>query len=317
MFLAQSLEVHLCTCVAHVYQEILRKGSILDVAEDLLHGLLGLFGDDLRAGDVSAVLSSVGYGVPHSAETGLIDQVNDQFHLMDALEVCISRIIASLNQRFEACLHKGGNAAAQNSLLTEQVGLSLCLIGCLKEACARSADRKTVCKRQILCLACVILLYSDQARCALACNVLRTNSVARSLRSDHGDVDIFRRYDAAEMNVEAMREHQHITFFQVRLDIFAVQLRLLLIIDQDHDDISLLCSLCRCVYFEALLLCSLPASGSFIQTDDDLASGISQIQCMSMTLAAVADDCDCLAFQKRKIAVFLVKDFCCHTNYLS
>ena len=32
-----------------------------------------------------------------------------------------------------------------------------------------------------------------------------------------------------------------------------------------------------------------------------------------MSLASVADDRDRLALEKGKIAVFLVKDFCCHT----
>ena len=110
-----------------------------------------------------------------------------------------------------------------------------------------------------------------------------------------------------------MRKHQHISLFQVRLDIFTIQFRLLLIIDQNHDDVSLFRRFCGCVDFKALFLCSLPASGSLIETDDDLASGVSEVQRMRMSLAAVADDCDCLAFQQGKIAVFLVKDFCCHT----
>ena len=61
--------------------------------------------------------------------------------------------------------------------------------------------------------------------------------MSRSLRSDHGNINVLRRYDTSEMNIEAMSKHQHVAFFQVRLDIFFVQSSLLLIIDQDHDDV--------------------------------------------------------------------------------
>ena len=272
MLLAKSLEMNLRACIAHIHQEVLGKCAVLNVAQDLLHGLLGLIGDDLRSGDVSAVLSSVGYRIPHSAESGLIDKVYDQLHLVDALEVSVSRIITRLNEGLEACLHKSGNAAAQNCLLTEEIGLCLGLIGSLKKSGACSADGKTVCQRKILCLAGVILLHSDQARSTLSCNIFGTDRMAGCLRSDHGNVNILRRNDAAVMDVEAMSEHEHIAFFQVRLDIFAVQLSLLLIIDQDHDDIRLLRSLSCCINFKALFFCPLPASGTLIQTDDNLAS---------------------------------------------
>ncbi len=101
------------------------KSTILNIGQDLLHCFLGLFGDQLRTGDVIAVLSSVGDGVSHACETGLVDQVNDQLHLMDALEVSVSRIVASLNQSLETSLHQSANAAAENCLLAEEVGLGL------------------------------------------------------------------------------------------------------------------------------------------------------------------------------------------------
>ena len=112
------------------------------------------------------------------------------------------------------------------------------------------------------------------------------------------------------MNVEAVSEHQHVALFQIRLDIFFVQLCLLFIIDQDHDNVSLLCSFRRGKDFKALLLCSLPGSGALIKTDDYVASRFLQIQCMGMSLAAITDDCDCLAFQEGKVAIFLIINLC-------
>ena len=77
------------------------------------------------AGNILAKLSGIGDGIVHGCHAALVDQVNDQLHLVDALEVSVLGRIASLNQRLEAALHQVDYAAAQNSLLAEQVGLGL------------------------------------------------------------------------------------------------------------------------------------------------------------------------------------------------
>ena len=74
----------------------------------------------------------------------------------------------------------------------------------------------------------------------------------------------------SEMNVETMSEHQHIALFQVGLDVVLVQISLLLIIDQDHDDVSTLCSFCSGEYFEPLCLSLCPGLGALVQTDDNM-----------------------------------------------
>ena len=126
---------------------------------------------------------------------------------MDTLEVCISRIISCLAECLKACLHECAHTATENCLLTEKIGLGLGAEGCLKHTSSCSTDAKCIGKRQILCLAGRILLYSDQTRSTLSCLVLGTNSMPRSLRSDHGNIDILRRYDTSKMNVESMCEH--------------------------------------------------------------------------------------------------------------
>lgn len=66
--LAHSLEVYLAAGRRHIQQEVFCKGAVLDILKDLLHRLLGLLGDDLRAGDVVAVLGGVGNGVSHACK---------------------------------------------------------------------------------------------------------------------------------------------------------------------------------------------------------------------------------------------------------
>ena len=94
--LTHSFEVNLTAGIGHIQQEVFCESTVLDIGQDLLHCFLCLISDDLRSGDVITLLSCVGDGISHTGETGLIDQVNDQFHLMDTLEVCISGIITSL-----------------------------------------------------------------------------------------------------------------------------------------------------------------------------------------------------------------------------
>ncbi len=216
---------------------------------------------------------------------------------MDALEVSISRIIARFAEDFKTGLHQLDNAAAQNSLLTKEVGLGLGPEGCLQDTCAGSADGSAVCQSLIKSLAGCVLLNSDQHGNALAFLIFGPNRVTRSLRSDHGDIDIGRRNDLLEMDVETVSEHEHIARFQVGLDLFFIDLSLEFIRRKDHDDISLLCCFgCR-KNSQSLRFSLLLGLGAFIKTNDNIKTGLLQIQCMSMSLGSITDNRDLLAFQ--------------------
>ena len=104
----------------------------------------------------------------------------------------------------------------------------------------------------------------------------------------------------SEVDSETMSEHQHVALFQVWLDIFFVHCSLFLIVDQDHDDISLFCSLSSGIYFESLCLCFCPGFAAFIKSNNNITAGIFQVQCMSMSLASVADNCDFLCLPVKR-----------------
>ena len=193
---------------------------------------------------------------------------------MDTLEVSISRVITSLTQSLETSLHQSANTAAKNCLLTEEVCLSLGTECSLQKTSSSAANAKTISQCAVKCLACVILLYCYQARCTFTSLILTSYSVTRCLRSDHGYIDILRRFDASEVDVKAMSEHKHIALFQVWLDVFLVHICLKLIVDQDHDDISLFCSLCCGVYFKSLCLCFCPRLAALVKTNDNITSGL-------------------------------------------
>src|SRR5678815_5502881 len=66
---------------------LLGELAACDLAEDLLHLRLGLRVDEARAAGEVAVLGGVADAVAHVIEAALVDEVDDQLHLVDALEV--------------------------------------------------------------------------------------------------------------------------------------------------------------------------------------------------------------------------------------
>jgi hypothetical protein len=88
-------------------------------------------------GDVFAVLGGVGDRVVHVGDAALVDQVDDQLHLVQALEIGHFRGIAGFDQRLVAGLDELDEAAAEHHLLAEEVGFALLLEGRLDDARAR------------------------------------------------------------------------------------------------------------------------------------------------------------------------------------
>ena len=300
----------LSACCGHIQKKFFCKRTVLDVLQDLLHGCFGLFRNQLRSGDVIPVLSGVGNRISHSLEAGLIDQIHNQLHLVNTLKICISRIIACFGQSLITRLHQCAYTAAQHCLLAEQVGLGLGTESSLQNACPCTADRQCISQSHLQRFSGRILMNRYQTRYTFARLILTSYSMPGSFRSDHGNIYVLRRHDLIEMNVKAMGKHEHVAFFQIRLNILFVHGSLQFIVDQDHDDICLLCSLGGCIYLKALFLCTLPGSAALIKPDDHVASGLFCIQRMRMSLTAVADDCDRLPFQHGKVTVFLIINLC-------
>src|SRR5699024_718390 len=161
----------------------------------------GLLGDQAVAGAVVGVLSGVGDRVTHLGEAALVDQVNDELHLVAGLEVGHLGSVAGLNQRVETSLDELADTAAQHSLLAEEVGLGLLLEGGLQDASTAGADAGSVSQGDLLGLAGVILLHADQGGAALALGVQAADDVAGALGRDHDDVNIFGRGDGLEVDV--------------------------------------------------------------------------------------------------------------------
>src|SRR3984893_12135023 len=121
----------------------------LDLGEDLLHLGLGPVVDDARAAGVVAVLGGVGDRVAHVGETALVEQVDDQLHLVHALEVRDLGLIAGVDKGLVGRLDQVRDAAAEGGLLAEEIGLGLFLEGGLDDPGAGAADSPAIGQRQV------------------------------------------------------------------------------------------------------------------------------------------------------------------------
>ena len=114
------------------------------------------------------------------------------------------------------------------------------------------------------------------------------------------------------MDVEAVGECDCSARLDVRLDVVGPDGALVLIRSQDHDDVGLSSGFRNGLDFQTLLLGVLNGLGGRTQANDDVHTGIAQVQCMSVTLRTVTKDGHLLAFKHRQIGVLFVPDSCCH-----
>ncbi len=103
-------------------------------------------------------------------------------------------------------------------MLTEQIGFRLFLEGRLEHAGPGAADRPCIRQPQLVCVAGVVLMDGDEARNTAALGVGAPHQMAGTFGSDHEHVDVLRRVDGAEVDVEAVGEHQRVAGLEVGSD---------------------------------------------------------------------------------------------------
>ena len=108
------------------------------------------------------------------------------------------------------------------------------------------------------------------------------------------------------MDVEAVRKSEAVAGLEVRLDGFLIDIRLLLVRNQHHNDVARLSSLSRRHNGQARSLCLLCVLGAGTQADNNVNAGIMQVFRMRMALRAEADDGNGLAVQQGQVAVRIV-----------
>ncbi len=113
----------------------------------------------------------------------------------------------------------------------------------------------------------------------------------------------------AEVDVEAVGEHERLARGHVGRDFVVVEIGLDMIGDQDHDHVGGLGGVGGGEDLEAggLGLGDALAAGG--QADDDIDAGIAEVQGVGVALAAVADDGDGAAGEVIEVSVFFVIAF--------
>ena len=168
---------------------LISERPILNLGEDLLHFALCFLGHDARAALIAAVFRRIRDGVPHVIEATLVDQIDDQLEFVQTLEVGDLRLVARLDECLEPGLDQGRYAAAQDNLLTKQIGLGFLGEGRFKHPGARPANSFGVGQRQCLGVAGMILLDCDQAGRPAAFLKNFAHAVAGCFRGNHRHVD--------------------------------------------------------------------------------------------------------------------------------
>ena len=289
---------------------LLRVGAAADVGQQAGHGAPRLRRDHARPAHVVAVLRGVRDRVAHVRQAAAVHEVHDQLQLVQALEVRDLRLVAGRDQRLEARLHQRGHAAAQHRLLAEEIRLGLLGEGRLDDARARTADGLRVRERRLARAAGRVLVDGEEAGRALALAEDLAHPMARRLGRDQAHVHVGRRLDAAEADVEAVREHQRVARPEVRLDLLAIQLRLRGVGDQDHHDVRFRGRLGRRAHVEALGLRPGARSAAFRQSHDDGHAVVPQVEGVRMALAPVAQDGHAPARQHAQVRIRVVEDPC-------
>ncbi len=154
----------------------------------------------------------------------------------------------------------------------------------------------------------------DQARHASPFDKLAAHQVARPLGGDERTIDPVRRHHLPEVDVEPVRAKQEVARAQLRLDLMGVDVGLNFIRQEDVDEITCMGRVGGRHRFEPITHRRLVVRRARPLTDDDLTARIAQVLGLGMSLAAVADHRDRLAFEQREVGILVVVHFGSHRN---
>ena len=196
---------------------------------------------------------------------------------MAAFEVGDLRLVAGLNQGLKARLDEGRHPTTEHALLPEKVGLRLFLEGGLKHPGSGASDALGVSEGPFQGLAGGVLLHRYQTGHPGPPLVFPAHQMTGAFGGHHGDVHVRRGDDLAEVDVEAVGEHEHLARGKMGPYGLLVDLGLDLVRHQDHDDVGLGAGLLRGKGLKAVGLGLLVASPSFSQAHDDVKPAVPQV----------------------------------------
>ncbi len=141
--------------------------------------------------------------------------------------------------------------------------------------------------------------------------------MAGAFWGDQHAVDARGRFDLAEVDVEAVRAHQHVAFLQIRLDVLPINIALEFVGQQNVDDIGLLGGFLGAHRFEAVADRQLVILAAGPLADDDVTAAVAEVLRLGVALGTVAEDGDGFAFEDGKIGVVVVINLGGHGEQLA
>ena len=236
----------------------------------------------------------------HLGDAALVEQVDDQLELVQALEIGDLGLVAGLDQGLEAGDDQLGGAAAQHGLLAEQVGLGL-----LARRWSRS--RRRWCRRSPghRPAPCRAPGRSRPGATANRQGTPRPISYSRRTRSP-GPLGATSttsrsraRVDLAVMDREAVRDEQGRARREVRRDRLGIDLRWVMSGRQQGDQAAPRAphrpasAARKPSAWRALL-----GAAAGPRADDDVEAAVAQVARMGAALAAITDDRDRPALER-------------------
>src|ERR1017187_2807100 len=161
------------------------KFAGLDFGEDLFHFGARLLVHDARTAGVVAVFGGVANTVAHVAEAALLNEVDDEFEFVEALEVGDLGSVSGFDKGLEAGADEFRGAAAEDGLFAEEVAFGFFAEVGVDDAGLEAAEGEGVGEGAFEGLAGGVLVDGDEGGDANAFGVEFTDAVAGSFGRDH------------------------------------------------------------------------------------------------------------------------------------
>ena len=151
----------------------------------------------------------------HVGESALDQKVDDQLDFVQAFEICHVRAEAGFHQGIVAGADQLAHAADQHRLFAEQIAFGLLFEAAGEDPDAGAANGLGVGERQLLGLVAQRLVNGKERRESAARKVSGAQRAARPFGGNHQDMNVRRRQDFAEVDVQSMGKNQGVARLQV------------------------------------------------------------------------------------------------------
>src|SRR5665647_3662275 len=146
-------------------------------------------------------------------------------------------------------------------------------------------------------------MNGNQLGHAATLHICAANGVARCFGRHHPDIQVSARTHQTVVHIEAVCEYQRGTLLDVGLDVVAINCCNMLVRQQNHHHVGSLDRSRDFNHFEAGLSNLGTGRSTFAQSNHNFDTAVVEILGVRMTLAAVTDDGNGLAFDETQITV--------------